>query len=234
MWLLYNNDMKEKKDDTRDPLYKEISLKIIDFMIEQHWQEGDKIPNEYELAQVFHVGRGTVRKAIAELVRIHILEIRRGKGTFVCENLHFHDEKIREAYHAMEYDRGLYLLQIRALIEPWAAKENKLSAPVRSAWLAYEKADGEQRMEQDIAFHEAILASTANPLLPQLNRYVSDSIKAIDDARPDEAFFGRVQKEHRQICEAIEEGDHDLAYALVLAHIEHDSEFLKEAKHAIL
>ena len=172
--------MKEKKDDTRDPLYKEISLKIIDFMIEQHWQEGDKIPNEYELAQVFHVGRGTVRKAIAELVRIHILEIRRGKGTFVCENLHFHDEKIREAYHAMEYDRGLYLLQIRALIEPWAAKENKLSAPVRSAWLAYEKADGEQRMEQDIAFHEAILASTANPLLPQLNRYVSDSIKAID------------------------------------------------------
>lgn len=78
------------------------------------------------------------------------------------------------------------------------------------------------------------MASTANPLLPQLNRYVSDSIKAIDDARPDEAFFGRVQKEHRQICEAIEEGDHDLAYALVLAHIEHDSEFLKEAKHAIL
>ncbi|WP_289122354.1 hypothetical protein, partial [uncultured Dubosiella sp.] len=59
-------------------------------------------------------------------------------------------------------------------------------------------------------------------------------LKAIDDARPAVAFCRRVQKARRQICEAIEEGDHDLAYALVLAHIEHDSEFLKEAKHAIL
>lgn len=45
---------------------------------------GQQIPNEDQLIERFEVSRITVRRAIANLVRRGLLEIRRGKGTFVC------------------------------------------------------------------------------------------------------------------------------------------------------
>lgn len=42
---------------------------------------GQKIPNEFELAQQFGVGRSTVREAVKSLVTKGILEVRRGSWT---------------------------------------------------------------------------------------------------------------------------------------------------------
>jgi len=62
-------------------------LKIYSWLSDQIknkvYQPGDKIPNETELAEMFHVHRMTVRHAIDKLVSNHMLIRTRGKGTFL-------------------------------------------------------------------------------------------------------------------------------------------------------
>ena len=54
-------------------------------MDERQFTPGSKLPNENELSEALHVSRTTLREAISFLVAQGVLEIRRGKGTFVVE-----------------------------------------------------------------------------------------------------------------------------------------------------
>ena len=48
---------------------------------------GDKLPNEVELSRQLGVSRATLREAIRDLTVQGVLEVRRGKGTFVSEQV---------------------------------------------------------------------------------------------------------------------------------------------------
>ncbi len=48
---------------------------------------GDKLPNELEMMTLINVGRSTIREAIKILVSMGMLEVRRGRGTFVGQTL---------------------------------------------------------------------------------------------------------------------------------------------------
>jgi len=48
-------------------------------------QPGDKLPAEPEFARQLHVGRGSVREAIRTLHTLGVLQVVRGRGTFVAE-----------------------------------------------------------------------------------------------------------------------------------------------------
>jgi GntR family transcriptional regulator len=69
--------------------------------------EGDKLPNEYVLADQFEVSRATVREAIMALIQAGHLTRQRGTGTFVASSPSRHalnanvsyTEMIREAGH---------------------------------------------------------------------------------------------------------------------------------------
>ena len=47
----------------------------------------EKLPNELELAQEMGVSRATLREAIRELATQGVLEVRRGRGTFVSRRV---------------------------------------------------------------------------------------------------------------------------------------------------
>ena len=51
------------------------------------YRPGDQLPTEMELAQMFHVGRNSVREAIKILEAYGLLEIRRAEGTFVTQKV---------------------------------------------------------------------------------------------------------------------------------------------------
>lgn len=67
------------------PLYAQISDKIRSNIQTEKWPEGQRIPTEMELCEIYHVSRITIRKAIDELVRENLLYRERAKGTFVKE-----------------------------------------------------------------------------------------------------------------------------------------------------
>lgn len=66
-------------------LYTKVEETIAAEIAQGDYRPGDQLPTEDELLQRFEVSRITVRRAIQNLVYRGLLEIRRGRGTFVVE-----------------------------------------------------------------------------------------------------------------------------------------------------
>lgn len=71
------------KTTTSIPIFKQIMEWIKSNINEETWPEGFKLPSEEDLSQSLGVSRGTVRKAIKELIKEGYVEQVQGKGTFV-------------------------------------------------------------------------------------------------------------------------------------------------------
>lgn len=67
-----------------NPLYEEIRRQITRGLMAGEWKPGEMIPSEMELARRFGVSKGTVRRALDDLVWEKILVRRQGRGTFVA------------------------------------------------------------------------------------------------------------------------------------------------------
>ena len=67
----------------RKPLGARIEDELMKYILQEPVEPGQKIPNEFELAERFGVGRSTIREAVKGLVSRGILEVRRGSGTYV-------------------------------------------------------------------------------------------------------------------------------------------------------
>jgi GntR family transcriptional regulator len=83
----YSGDQSEMKNGLPESsnflIYKQISDYIRNKIILLEWSEKYQLPSAMELAEQFHVSRGTVLKAISELIAEGLLVSIRGKGTFV-------------------------------------------------------------------------------------------------------------------------------------------------------
>jgi GntR family transcriptional regulator len=66
------------------PLYSHVEAVLASEMTDGHLKVGDQLPTEDRLIERFAVSRITVRRAIQNLVIRGLVEIRRGKGTFVA------------------------------------------------------------------------------------------------------------------------------------------------------
>lgn len=65
------------------PLYIQVADEMRNNIVIGKWEEGIKIPSEFELCDIFHVSRITIRKAIDELIRDNLLYRKKPIGTFV-------------------------------------------------------------------------------------------------------------------------------------------------------
>ncbi|MEG0692028.1 MAG: GntR family transcriptional regulator [Oscillospiraceae bacterium] len=65
------------------PLYLQLKEHIRELILTGKYADGDQIPTEIDWMNEFHLGRVTVRSALAELEREGIIYKRRGIGTFV-------------------------------------------------------------------------------------------------------------------------------------------------------
>jgi DNA-binding transcriptional regulator YhcF (GntR family) len=66
------------------PLYSHVEAVLASEMSDGNLKVGDQLPTEDSLIKRFEVSRITVRRAIQNLVSRGLVEIRRGKGTFVA------------------------------------------------------------------------------------------------------------------------------------------------------
>lgn len=65
------------------PLFMRASELLTREIAAGHWQKGERLPPESELATLLGMAVGTVRKALAELAARGLLERRQGSGTYV-------------------------------------------------------------------------------------------------------------------------------------------------------
>ena len=86
------------------PLYEKVKKKITESLVQGEWSPGEAIPSETELANVYDVSQGTVRKAIDELSAESILIRRQGKGTYVATH---NEENIQLRFLRLTSNFGL-------------------------------------------------------------------------------------------------------------------------------
>ena len=109
---------EEKKtklsERTADKLYE----MIVD---DRRYEAGSKLPNENELSETLRVSRTTLREAISFLVAQGVLEIRRGKGTFVAEDLPAAGLDLTSLAGMRSRVRAKDLFEMRLIFEPATA-----------------------------------------------------------------------------------------------------------------
>jgi GntR family transcriptional regulator len=67
------------------PLYAQVEAILASSIADGMFPPGSRLPNEDELVERFAVSRTTIRQTIQNLIRRGLIEIRRGKGTFVSQ-----------------------------------------------------------------------------------------------------------------------------------------------------
>ncbi len=97
----------------RATLFEQVSDEVTRKISDGEWKVGEMLPNENELAQLFQVSPGTIRRALKLLTDKGVLIRRQGRGTFVPryeDNNHI----ILERYVRLFPDNDGSLIPIRA------------------------------------------------------------------------------------------------------------------------
>lgn len=66
------------------PLYAQVRERLLERIVGKEWQQGQMLPNEFDLARQFGVSIGTIRKAVEGLEQARIVVRKQGRGTFVA------------------------------------------------------------------------------------------------------------------------------------------------------
>ena len=175
-------EKKSLAQQTAEGLYRRI-------VVEKGIRPGEKLPNEVELAGALGVSRATLREAIRTLAAQGVLEVRRGKGTFVSPAVEGMGDF---GFSSLERIRGQLrdLFELRSIFEPRAAQLacRRATAEELADILARGEAvercirAGEDRTQADRAFHAAIVRGAHNEflirLLPLIDQAVSAALTA--------------------------------------------------------
>ena len=180
--------------------------------IEKRFSVGDKLPNELNLSEELGVSRTTLREAIRTLVAYDILEIRRGKGTFVTEKALKQPQELEQLSAMKVNAKDLY--EMRLIFEPEAAYFAAMRGTDTEIKriLDYGKKiehkikNGEDRTKEEHAFHKAIAQAThnefMNKLMPILYQAISKGV--VLSSQSDKAINDTVG-DHKMIMEFLEQ-----------------------------
>ena len=174
--------MNSESDEKNLP--QKISEDIIDFILNQHLQPGDKLPNEAILSKQLDIGRSSLREAMKLLASRNIVTIKQGSGTYVASSPGIVDDPFGFTFISDKKKLVQDLLEIRFLLEPSIAamsatyadkndisKINRLCNEVEE--LMEQKKDHTQK---DIEFHTAIAMGSKNLVIPRLIPIINSSI----------------------------------------------------------
>jgi len=196
-------------------------------IVEQHLTSEDKLPSEFELAQQLNVGRGTVREGVKLLVARNVLEVRRGKGTYIAPNPGEVPDPLGFAYYPDQLQLAMDLVEIRGQVEPWVAKTAaERAAPedleaLREACSVVEQDILAERdhSQNDVRFHVAIAKCTHNLVVPKLIPVITYAI-TLFVSLTESRLKMETLVDHREILDAICGGDGARAEKVMAQHIE--------------
>lgn len=218
--------MFEAVNRNEGSLTKRVSEQILQLIIGHDIACGEKLPNEFELAESLNVGRGTVREAVKLLVSRNVLEIRRGKGTFVTQKPGVSDDPLGLAFFNDKFKLISDLIEIRLFLEPQiaalAAKRAQESEIQQMKQLCDKIEQAASQKEDytalDVELHTCIAKSTRNLVIPNLIPVINDGI-SLYNRFPKYSQLMSALYIHREIIDAISEHDANKASDAMLRHL---------------
>lgn len=196
---------------------------ISSLIIKKEYTAGDKIPTETELAEKLGVGRNSIREAIKILSAVGVLEIHRGKGTFIASKVSpsFFDPMIfsliiepKSASDIYEFRVMFESMIIFSAIDKITTEQlavlKSLLQNTRFMWETHKKDDVEYYTQQDLLFHQTLLEMTANPLIQRMGMTIMQFIpEYVGKSISQKNGIERSIKNHERIVNALEKKDKD-------------------------
>nr|WP_304052308.1 FadR/GntR family transcriptional regulator [Enterocloster clostridioformis] len=221
-----------------------IASEIENIIIEGSLKPGDRIPNEQELMETYHTSRSTIREAIKSLVSRGTLEIRRGKGTFVCQLPGMTDDPLGLNFLGID-NLNPYLYEARLIFEPEICGLSAKRATVQEIRILQKLSDSideldkdlhgqeteiqviQQLHEKDKAFHIMLCRTCHNPVLERMMPIIIQSISVSYDPI---TFKNRLTSKprrstHDKICKAISAHNAELTKELMYQHLYNAMDF---------
>jgi GntR family transcriptional repressor for pyruvate dehydrogenase complex len=210
-------------------VYEQIAQQIQRLICDGFLKPGDKLPPERELAEIFHVSRGSLRDAVRALEVTGLVEPRQGEGTVV--RAPSADSLINPLTTVLLRQRVFVseLLEFRAMIEPVLARRaaqhasaEDLERMEKILRRQQEKVDrGELAIEEDSEFHNMIAHAAKNSVVLNVLDAFMDLLR--ESREKSLQVDGRLQESlegHRQIFHAIQQHDPAGAENAMRRHIE--------------
>lgn len=203
---------------------------LLEFIVEQNLDQGDRLPSEHELARLTGVSRPIVREALTRLQADGLIESRRGAGSFLRQRpaerqiQHLRPAQVRARLDAFEVRIALEPVAARFAAAHRTAEELQTMKDAVSALVASHAA-AEPGGMHDLRFHRTIAEASRNAMFlvaldaleAQAEGIIVPSLALIAEGPQQRAR--RVELEHVAVLEAIERGDPDRAEAAMRLHL---------------
>lgn len=188
-----------------------MSTKIVNIIKENllngNLKAGDKLPKESELIDILGVSRTPLREAIKILESIGIVEIRRGEGMFITDEIShgglnpliFSLILHRENIHSLiEFRQQFEVLMISTL----KLKDDFNIGKIESVYESqvermHKELSTEKLVEIDLEFHYAVMNETKNPFIMEIGKTIYEIIKPHMIYFKDEENIERTLKTHK-------------------------------------
>jgi DNA-binding FadR family transcriptional regulator len=193
------------------------------------YAEGDQLPPERQLATSFGAARSTVRRALDQLERAGLVSRRLGSGTYVLAT-----GAAPPGFEVADEISPLQLIEARFAVEPFTTRLAVLNATRRNLedmGAALRRAEAAPPADKDLfskcdsQFHLEIARASRNPLLLAVYRQINEvRLHAQWDAMKQQILtpgvIAEYNRQHREILNAFEKRDAQLAETVVKTHLE--------------
>lgn len=175
-------------ESKRAKLSEQTADRLYEWIVEERrYPPGSKLPNENELSEVVGVSRTTLREAISFLVAQGILDIRRGKGTYVSEHLPEAGMDLTGLTGIRTRERARDLFEMRLIFEPAtvalacrrASDEELRQIQAQAERMAQIAAEGGDWPLADQAFHWSIIQASHNEYMRRLYPIINSAVGEI-------------------------------------------------------
>ena len=182
--------MMERK---KAKLSEQTSDRLYEMIVDEHrYMPGSKLPNENELSETLGVSRTTLREAISFLVAQGVLDIRRGKGTFVAESLPNPGMDLTALAGVRSRVRAKDLFEMRLIFEPATVALACRRASDEELEQIRKKAERVERIAAeggnwplaDQEFHWAIIKASHNEYMRRLYPIINSAVDEILQISP--------------------------------------------------
>lgn len=227
--------MLESLNSNKKLLPQQVAEQIIALIADRELKAGDKLPNEFEMAEQLSVGRGTIREAVKILVSRNILEIRRGLGTFVCRHPGVIEDPLGFAFVKDKKKLALDICEVRLMLEPeLAALAAVRATPEEVEGLQKIQDQVEQlcrkqmqHMEKDMEFHEMIAKMSKNSIMPKLVPVIQAGVSVFIEVT-DLALVRETIRTHQMIVDAVGNRDSENARKAMAEHLRLNRDKIQE------
>lgn len=216
-------------------LAEQVEEQLYEYITQNDMKAGERLPNEFKLAELFGVGRSTIRESVKLLVSRGVLVTRRGSGTYIKNLIPSDLDPLNLRNVEDKLSLAMELVDLRMILEPGIAELAAYNATEEDIRTLLDKCDDVEmriRNEQyyiqsDIDFHTHIALCSKNKVIEQLITIIETAVMMFVNVTHKQLVAETITT-HRAIAEAIAEHDPIGARAAMTMHITYNRSLIKE------